>query len=83
MSSDSYIEIMMDDYLIEVNYHDIDIDVIIVLGLRRATKGVLSLGTDAPGNECPNSVTGLPVPLRVLCRLTRGTGNRAARQPLS
>jgi hypothetical protein len=30
-------------------------------------------------NECHDSVSGLPTLLRILCRLTRGTGNRATR----
>ena len=42
--------------------------------------GLLSIQRSRPGhNDRLNPVTGLPAPLRVLCRLTRGNGNRATR----
>jgi hypothetical protein len=43
----------------------------------------VSMGGFGPGtwrrNEHLNSVTGLPALLRIVCRLTRETGNRATR----
>jgi len=43
-------------------------------------RGPLPGPATTSGNESHNSVTGLATPLRVLCLLTRETGNRATRQ---
>jgi hypothetical protein len=52
----------------------------IVVPLPRSTRKVTAVFSS---DECLNSVTGLPAPLRILCRLTSGNRQSRPRQPLS